>query len=125
MKIKRTKTCRGFHVIEFSDRYGVLCELQQSSLADFDQPGTSAVWLGPRDANPQIMAHDAARLGVKTTETTGWIPFPISDDVLLTTRMHLDLEQVKWLIQELQHWVDQGELKGCAKAERQNEDDDN
>lgn len=58
------------------------------------------------------MASDAAKLGIKTTKTEGWIPYPIPDDVLITTRMHLDLEQAKWLVAELQHWIENGEFKG-------------
>jgi hypothetical protein len=37
---------RGFEFIEFRDKYGEICSLQQSSLAENDKPGTSAVWLG-------------------------------------------------------------------------------
>ncbi len=48
---------------------------------------------------------------IETKETTGWIPYPIPDDVLLTTRMHLSLEQVKELIPFLQAWVDNGSFK--------------
>jgi hypothetical protein len=44
MEIKRTN--RGFQIIEFIDRSGQDCILQQSSLADFQQPGTSAIWFG-------------------------------------------------------------------------------
>ena len=39
-------TSRNFQYIEFEDYYGTLCQLQQSSLAEYDTPGTSAVWLG-------------------------------------------------------------------------------
>ena len=39
-------TSRGFQLIEFSDINGQSCSLQQSSLALYDQPGASAVWLG-------------------------------------------------------------------------------
>lgn len=72
----RTLTNRGFELIEFRDRYGKLCQLQQSSLADFEPPGSSAVWLGLDDE-----------------------------------RMHLDLEQVRWLIAELQHWTETGRFR--------------
>ena len=40
------KTLRGFEVIEFADANGQACSLQQSSLAEYEQPGASAVWLG-------------------------------------------------------------------------------
>lgn len=118
MKVNRTKTNRGFQIIEFKDRYGVKCQLQQSSLADFEPPGSSAVWLGVADAKPQIMASDAIKLGLKTKETTGWVPFPIPDDVLLTTRMHLDLEQAKWLVKELQHWIENGKFDGYEDSDQ-------
>ena len=39
-------TQRGFQYLKFNDRYDLPCELQQSSLADYEKPGTSAVWLG-------------------------------------------------------------------------------
>lgn len=103
---KVTKTGRGFPQVEFTDRYGVPCSLQASSLAEYEKPGTSAVWLGTSDAQPKVMASKAASLGVQTTETTGWVPFPIPDDVLLSTRMHLDRKQVAALIHHLQKWLE-------------------
>jgi len=42
-------TLRGFEIIEFTDRYDSECSLQQSSLAEFEPPGSSAVWLGVDD----------------------------------------------------------------------------
>jgi hypothetical protein len=39
-------THRGFQYVEFLDRNNEPCSLQQSSLADFEPPGTSALWLG-------------------------------------------------------------------------------
>jgi hypothetical protein len=88
------------------------CELQQSSLADYQTPGTSAVWLGIKDPQPTVRAVEAAELGIKTDQKNGWIDYPIPDKVLLHTRMHLDLEQAKWLVEQLQYWIDNGELKG-------------
>lgn len=43
------KTNRGFEIIEFEDYNGEKCSLQQSSLALYDQPGTSAIWFGIQD----------------------------------------------------------------------------
>ena len=40
------ETARHFEVINFTDRYDNSCSLQQSSLAEYAQPGSSAVWLG-------------------------------------------------------------------------------
>ena len=48
MKIEETQ--RGFQIINFTDKYGKECSLQQSSLAEYDIPGTSAIWFG-RDKN--------------------------------------------------------------------------
>lgn len=73
------KTERGFQVIDFDDRYGTHCSLQQSSLAEYEPPGTSAIWLGVDHKD--------------------------------ISRMHLDLEQVQWLIGHLQNWVETGEFK--------------
>lgn len=100
------KTHRGFAVQEFKDLYGADCSIQKSSLATDD-----AIWLGVDDAKPQIMASQAAGFGVKTEETTGWVPYPIPEEVLLTTRMHLNREQVATLLPILQKFVETGELE--------------
>ena len=74
-----TLTDRGFERIEFPDRNGNLCTLQQSSaiLDDRDvsasQPGSSGLWLGPADV-----------------------------------RMHLDRQMVVALIQRLREWLEGG-----------------
>lgn len=113
---KITKTGRGFSLIEFTDRSGNLCSLQCSSAIDFDvprheTPGSSFVWLGVNDANPQIMAADAKRFGiVSTSRTTGWVDYPIPPEVVMSTRMHLSREQVKRLIGHLQTWLANGDL---------------
>lgn len=103
---KQKKSGRGFPLVKFKDYYKVPCSIQASSLALYQQPGTSAIWLGVDDAQPRVLASKAAELGVETTETTGWVPFPIPDDVFISTRMHLDRKQVKALIGHLQAWLD-------------------
>lgn len=100
-----SKTGRGFTIGYFEDLYNDRCSIQESSLAD--QP---AIWLGIVDANPQVMAKDAHRLGVPTTEVNGWIPYPIPEEVLLTTRMHLSREQAKDLAYLLLYFHANGEL---------------
>ena len=40
------RTGRGFQYIEFQDRNGNTCDIQQSSVADYEPPGSSALWLG-------------------------------------------------------------------------------
>lgn len=104
-------TGRGFEIIGFDDCYGAKCSLQQSSLAVYEQPGTGAVWLGVDDAAPQIMKSDAVALGLPVEgPVEGWMPYHVPKEVLLTTRMHLNLEQVKALIGHLQCWVQHGNL---------------
>ena len=101
-----TRTHRGFRMVEFKDHNEQACTVQASSLAVYEKPGTSAIWLGTDDANPQVMAKDAARLGVQTDKTCGWVPFPVPKEVLLSTRMHLNREQVEALIEHLQNWLE-------------------
>jgi len=100
-----THTDRGFGRIDFTDRYGAKCSIQESSLAT-----ESAIWLGVNDAEPKVLASQAARFGVSTNETTGWVPYPIPDDVLLTTRMHLSRETAQQLVEVLQRWLETGSL---------------
>lgn len=50
-----TTTNRGFERIEFTDRCNARCSLQQSSLADSDRPGASAVWLGVGDHRMHLL----------------------------------------------------------------------
>jgi len=95
-----TKTGRGFTLIEFSDRYGVLCSLQKSSLATED-----AIWLGCSKPDPKILASETPEGG------TGWVPYEIPEGVLCDTRMHLTIEQVAELIPILQKFVETGELE--------------
>lgn len=81
------RTVREFEIIKFHDRYRTPCSLQQSSLADFTPPGSSAVWLG---VDRQEGPHDGVF------------------DLANQTRMHLDLKQVKSLIAVLEMWVEFG-----------------
>ena len=94
----RDVTGRGFGIWHFTDRYGAGCSLQDSSLAT--EP---AIWFGVDNADPKIMASKTRQGG------TGWVPFEIPDDVLLTTRMHLTQEQVKALLPILTHFAETGE----------------
>lgn len=97
--MERTRTRRGFALCHFRDLYGAKCSLQKSSLADDE-----AIWFGVDDADPQIMASKVKEGG------TGWVKYPIPEDVLLTTRMHLNREQVAELLPVLQKFVDTGEI---------------
>jgi hypothetical protein len=96
---------RGFPFVEFLDRYNHKCSMQVSSLAT-----EQCIWLGVDDVEPKVMWKDAAKVGVKTNETCGWVPYPIPEEVLLSSRMHLTREQVEALIGHLQSWLDSGKF---------------
>ena len=98
-------TARGFAIRTFKDYYDYECRIQKSSIAE-----PACIWLGVVDAKPQILASQAAAYGVETTQTTGWVPYPIPSDVLLTTQMHLTREQARELAEVLLDFADIGEL---------------
>ncbi|MGX1266703.1 hypothetical protein RKD55_004647 [Rossellomorea marisflavi] len=99
MEIKKGYTNRGFGRIEFEDGYGAECSIQKSSLAT-----KHAIWFGVNEADPKIMASLTPQGG------TGWVPYDIPEDVLLTTRMHLTQDQVKEMLPILQTFAETGEL---------------
>lgn len=108
-----TVTHRGFPMVEFLDCYGEKSELQCSSMIGeyddaFERHGTSCVWLGVGDPKPQVLASEARSVGVETNKTTGWVEYPLPENVHLNARMHLNREQVKGLIDRLQEWLDTG-----------------
>lgn len=81
MRLKKSKTNRGFRLIQFVDQYGKACSLQKSSLATDD-----CIWFGMDEIPPVHMGQQ------------------------LSPRMHLDRKAVKKLISILQHFADTGEL---------------
>jgi hypothetical protein len=95
------RTERGFARMEFTDRNGVTCSLQKSSLAFED-----CIWLGCND------------IGLKrfTPGNVGWEDIPLINDApygithIANTRMHLSREQVAMLLPHLQRFVEAGEL---------------
>jgi hypothetical protein len=98
---KAERTPRGMS-LDFKDIYGLPCSLQQSTLAS--EP---ALWLGVDDPEPKIMKSKALAHGLPLPvgEVSGWMPYPIPDDVLISSRMHLNVPQVKALIGHLQQWL--------------------
>lgn len=54
---KPKRTSRGFQYIPFFDHSGQECSLQQSSLAMYEPPGTSAIWLGVDENKPSNRMH--------------------------------------------------------------------
>lgn len=103
------ENARGFEIAEFVDTHGVGCSIQQSS-AIGPEGTASFLWIGPNQANPRIMASQAAKHGVETTEITGWVPFPVPDGVLMNTRMHVDRKQVEDIVAHLMTWLRTGSL---------------
>ena len=106
-------TQRGFGKLEFIDHYGIPCSLQQSSLS----VEGGAIWLGTDDPQPKIRIKDAKRQGLNLpipAEDQGfeerWIPCPLPEDILLSTRMHLSADQVKALVGHLQNWLKTGKF---------------
>lgn len=107
------KNARGFPIVRFVDSYGVTYNVTASSvIGDYEdayqRPGTSAVWLGVDNVEAIVMAHEAAKYGVQTKETTGWVPYPIPDGVMLKSSLHLNREQVAALVTRLQQWLADG-----------------
>ena len=92
-------TPRGFTRIEFTDRYGVQCSLQESSLAS-----EAAIWFGCNDPNPQVCVPGQ-----------GWTPVPLPEGTVCNDRMHLTVEMVKELMPLLQRFVDTGYLNAEAE----------
>lgn len=103
--MNNTKTQRGFEIIEFEDTYGAKCSLQMSSSAM-----ERKVWFGVNDADPKIMVSKAKEHGLEPQGNSGWMKYPIPEDVLLNTRMHLNREQVKELLPYLKRFVETGSL---------------
>lgn len=99
MKIKKSKTGRGFATLSFTDDYGCECSIQKSSSA-FD----SKIWFGIDKPKVQRFNNNG----------TGWSDItPVStkeNPVIIESRMHLTRKQVKKLIPILQNFVDTGEV---------------
>lgn len=104
---EQTTTQRGFIKLLFKDSYDNLCSLQESSNAEDD-----FIWLGIENAEPLIMEQDAVKLGLisKDKPTVGWVDYPIPEEVLLHTRMHLSKKQATILGLKLFHFGTSGDI---------------
>jgi hypothetical protein len=104
---KQIQTERGFSKVVFTDTYNHQCSIQQSSLATEDR-----IWLGIESPDPQIMKSDALKLGLSLPEgeISGWTQYPIPKEVLISTQMHLNREQVKGLVEHLSKWLETGDF---------------
>lgn len=121
-------TGRGFPLVTFSDEYGHACSIQESSRAVCENDDGTVddplgwIWLGIDDPNPQIMKSKALALGMKLPpgEVSGWMPYPLPDDVSINTRMHLNEMQVRGLIERLTLWLETGTLTPNAQVHGKN-----
>lgn len=95
-KLEKKNTNRGLGIIEFKDRNGHACSLQESSIAT-----EACIWLGVEDnaLDPQIIVAGS-----------GWQPVPFPPETLFHSRMHLTQEQVKSLLPHLKKFVKTGSL---------------
>jgi len=92
--MKKTKTNRGFGLIEFVDRYGAKCSLQKSSIATED-----CIWLGVDDPDPK-----------EFVPGRGWLEVRLPNGVHLTTRMHLSQKLARQLLPHLSKFAETGEI---------------
>lgn len=100
-----SKTHLGYSLLEFADDNENKCTMQKSSSALEEK-----IWLGIDDPKPQILHGDAALLGVETDAKSGWIDYPISPRVNITTRMHLTQRQALSLAKKLMDFAVNGDI---------------
>ena len=99
-------TERGFGHVQFNDEYEHKSSIQISSRAVCENEDGSVndplgwIWLGIDDAAPEIMVSKARELGMEIPEgkENGWMPYPLPQEVHMTTRMHLNEVQVRGLV---------------------------
>lgn len=99
-EVIESRSDRGFGRVEFCDKYGSQCSLQDSSLAT--EP---AIWLGVNEVKVQVLDR---------TKGGGWQehPLPKNDgvrDVVDNGRMHLTQSMVKALLPYLTHFAETGD----------------
>lgn len=106
------KTCRGFEVKHFKDDYGIDCSIQESS------SWSPHIWLGVHNPQVKIMYKDANIINKIKIEKDnpgtgdgGWCTLNMPEECLIDSRMHLNVEQAKWLINELKYFVKNERLK--------------
>ena len=112
VKQSRKFNVRGFQGYASKDLNGHEFSLQKSSVAT-----ENCIWFGINDAAPVVMAFDAKRLGVETDAKVGWVPYPIPEEVLLHTRMHLSQDQVRKILPSLIRFAFTGKLPKPPKQE--------
>lgn len=99
------KNVRGFEVQHFQDDYGLDCSIQESSAVE------PHIWLGVHKTPHRVIWSDAEKYGIEVKEKSGWYDYPIPDDVLVESRMHLSQKQAKSLAKKLMYFAKHGVLK--------------
>ncbi len=106
------KTYRGFEVKHFKDDYGMDCSIQESSSLE------PHIWLGIHNPQVKIMYKDVNIIKTMKIEKDypetgdgGWCTLNMPEECLIDSRMHLNVEQAKWLIDELKYFVRHKQLK--------------
>lgn len=99
--MKFEQTGRGFKLVEFTDRCGETCTIQESSAIDEE----GLIWLGCKDLDVKVMKE-----GMK-----GWHNLDIKqingvEEFVANNRMHLSQSMVKDILPILTYFAEHGEL---------------
>lgn len=94
--MENNKTDRGFTSITFEDSYGESCSIQQSSSADEPK-----IWLGID--NPKLVVFENESRGA-------YQKIDMPRQFMVSTSMHLTVDQVKELLPHLIRFSETGEL---------------
>ena len=97
--MKKTKTARGFALIEFKDANGVKCNVQKSSSALSDK-----IWLGAEDIGLQI-GSPWQNISVQEIQDKFG-----KNDLIANNRMHLTRKQAAKLAKVLLKFAETGEI---------------
>lgn len=99
---------KGRELVRFKDALNVPCVVQSVTLA-YSENGLG-IAIGAEKAKPKLQARDAKALGIKTVQKTGFVAFPVPDEVSFDTRAVLSFDQVRELIRHLEAFVGVGRL---------------
>lgn len=99
--MKFEQTGRGFQLVEFTDRCGETCTIQESSAIDEE----GLIWLGCKDLDVKVMKEGL----------TGWHNLDIKqikgvEEFVANNRMHLSQSMVKEILPILTYFAEHGEL---------------
>lgn len=99
--MKFEQTGRGFQIVEFTDRCGETCTIQESSAMDEE----GIIWLGCKDLDVKVMKEDIK----------GWHDLDIKQikgvtEFVANNRMHLSQSMVKEILPILTYFAEHGEL---------------